>query len=99
MKLNKQIINKKKSMNETRLILIERDELKKLIQEAVRDSQPPQTSSPQKTEEHLLTSDELAAELHMSKVTIWKLRKAGRIIGYKLGRRVYYKKSEILNGI
>ncbi len=84
---------------QTKLILIEPDELRKLIQEAVRDSQPPQTSSPQKIEERLLTSDELAAELHMSKVTIWKLRKAGRIKGHKLGRRIFYKKSEILNGI
>ena len=82
----------------TQLIVIQPDELLKLIQDALRQMQP----SPQEhkeTEEKLLTSDELSERLHLSKVTIWKLRRSGKIKSYKLGRRVYFKLSEVLDNM
>ena len=81
---------------DTKFIIIESEELGKLIQDAIRNSLPPPQPQPIISEERLLTSDELAEKLHLSKVSLWKLRKTGRIKGHKLGRRVYYRLSEII---
>jgi len=43
--------------------------------------------------------DELSNELHLSKVTLWKLRRSGNIKSYKLGRRVYFKLSQVIESM
>lgn len=79
----------------TKLVVMDPDELESMIRKVILESShsPP---APVQQEDVLLTSDELAKKLHLSKVTLWKMRKTGRIKGHKLGRRVYYRLSEII---
>jgi excisionase family DNA binding protein len=50
----------------------------------------------QEPEEALSTIEEVCALLQVSKVTIHKWKKAKRIKSYRIGRRIYFKKSELL---
>jgi excisionase family DNA binding protein len=46
--------------------------------------------------EPLIKIDEVARMLHVSKVTIFAWKKAGKIPFYRLSDRIYFKRSEIL---
>ncbi|MBX3100995.1 MAG: helix-turn-helix domain-containing protein [Bacteroidetes bacterium] len=46
--------------------------------------------------EELLTMDEAARQLGIGKVTLWRLRRSGRLPSHTLGKRVYFKKSELI---
>lgn len=48
-------------------------------------------------EEQLLTVDETLKFLKCSKQSLWTWRKNGILPSYRLGNRVYYKKSDIFN--
>ena len=48
-----------------------------------------------KDEEELLTVDETIKFLKCSKQALWNWRKNGILPSYRLGNRVYYKKSDI----
>jgi hypothetical protein len=48
-----------------------------------------------KTEEELLTVEETIEFLKCSKQALWNWRKSGILPSYRLGNRVYYKKSDI----
>ena len=48
-------------------------------------------------ESALMTTKEVAEYLRVSAVTIWHWKKQGRISYHKIGRRVYFKKEEIIN--
>ncbi|WP_339626073.1 helix-turn-helix domain-containing protein [uncultured Winogradskyella sp.] len=48
-------------------------------------------------EEELLTVDETLEILKCSKQSLWKWRKNGILPSYRMGNRVYYKRSEIFN--
>ena len=50
-------------------------------------------------EEELLSRELTAKFLGVSYVTLNKWTKEKRILGYSLGKRVYYKKSELLDSI
>lgn len=52
-----------------------------------------ETSS--KDEEELLTVEETINFLKCSKQALWNWRKSGILPSYRLGNRVYYKKSDI----
>jgi len=49
--------------------------------------------------EQILTRDEVCSMLQFNKATLWKHTKKGKLKSYGIGRRVYYKKSEILNSL
>ncbi|WP_047549052.1 helix-turn-helix domain-containing protein [Psychroserpens sp. Hel_I_66] len=51
--------------------------------------------SPKKDEEELLTVEETIAFLKCSKQALWNWRKNGILPSYRLGNRVYYRKSDI----
>lgn len=48
-----------------------------------------------KDQEELLTVEETIAFLKCSKQALWNWRKSGILPSYRLGNRVYYKKSDI----
>ena len=48
-------------------------------------------------EEQLLTVEETLTFLKCSKQALWNWRKNGILPSYRLGNRVYYKKSDIFN--
>ena len=52
---------------------------------------------PVKDQEELLTVDETIEFLKCSKQALWNWRKNGILPSYRLGNRVYYKKSDILS--
>lgn len=49
--------------------------------------------------EVLLTREEVCELLDINLSTLWKYTKKGKLKGYGIGRRVYYKKNEIINSI
>ena len=54
----------------------------------------------EKAEEEKLISVEEAAELFQVSIpTIFNWKKQGKISSYKVGRRVYFKKNEIINSL
>ena len=53
--------------------------------------------SPQKDDEELLTIDETLKILKCSKQALWNWRKSGILPSYRMGNRVYYKKSDIFS--
>ena len=54
-------------------------------------------SQEKEQEEQLLTVDETLNFLKCSKQALWNWRKNGILPSYRLGNRVYYKKSDIFN--
>ena len=52
-----------------------------------------------KEEEPLLTIEEACELFKVSKVTIHKWKKANKIQSYRIGRKIYFKKSELLNSL
>lgn len=73
-------------------------ELKELISETLdkklKQLQPTTSTEP---EESLLTVDETLGLLKCSKQALWNWRKNGILPSYRLGNRVYYKKSDIFS--
>jgi len=54
-------------------------------------------SQEKEEEEQLLTVEETLKFLKCSKQALWNWRKNGILPSYRLGNRVYYKKSDIFN--
>ncbi len=50
-------------------------------------------------EEKLMTVDEVCELLHIGRITLWRHIKSERFPFYRAGRRLFFKKSEILNSI
>ncbi|MFW9989733.1 MAG: helix-turn-helix domain-containing protein [Candidatus Odinarchaeota archaeon] len=71
---------------------ISEDRFKDLIREVVRD----EITRLNHTEaEDLIKAKEACEYLKVSKVTLYKWLKQGKIIGYYLGTRLFFKKSEL----
>lgn len=70
--------------------------IKKMINDAleqfVKKPLPPQTDK-------LLSIEEACALLHVSKVTIHKWKKRKLIQSYRIGRKIYFKKQELMNSL
>lgn len=49
--------------------------------------------------EELMTREETADYFKVNMSTLWNWTKKGKLIAYGIGGRVYYKRSEIDNGI
>ncbi len=46
-------------------------------------------------QEEILTREKITQYLKISKTSLWKYTKSGRLKAYGLGNRVYYKKKEV----
>ena len=71
---------------------ISEDRFLDLIREVVRDEI---TRLDHTGTEDLIKAKEACEYLKVSKVTLYKWLKQGRIIGYYLGTRLFFKKSEL----
>ena len=49
--------------------------------------------------EPLITRDEVCELLKISRVSIWRYTKEGKIPHYKIGRRLLFKRSEVLKSM
>lgn len=76
------------------------DELLELFKEKVLNEIEKFYTRPlQVQNEELITIDDACKFLKVSKVTIHKWKKIKLICSYRIGRRVYFKKTELLNSL
>jgi len=85
-------------MEEIIMTKMSHQELKDLISQCVQECLQEHLIQAPPEEETLLTVEEIAEYLGVSKVTIYSWKKEGKLPFYRMGRRVYFKKSEILRG-
>jgi excisionase family DNA binding protein len=93
--------------------IIEPEQLKVLIEETIRplfmevkgilsanpSANHPNLSEPSSGKEDLITRKEACKLLHISHVTLAAWSKKGILPFYRMNRRVYFKKSEILSSM
>lgn len=65
------------------------------IENLLHDIKHPPKDNP----EEILTREQTCALLDITKSTLWKRTRAGKIKSYGQGRRVYFKKSEVLDSL
>lgn len=72
------------------------EELKSIIGDCVRMAMPPNPVPPISHEEDFITESQAQRLLLVSKVTLKKWRDEKRIKYYRIGSRIRYKRSELL---
>jgi len=89
--------------NATMFTVMPISELCELIKKSVADSFDNELKSflknSMKEDEQLLKIEEACQLLKVSKVTIHKWKKQNKIRSYRIGRKIYFKKSELLNSL
>jgi len=71
---------------------INKEELKQLIEDAVYKA----TCTQPKLEYNIITDKELSKRLNITKVTLHKFRKDGKIPFFKVGRTIRYDYKEVM---
>ncbi|RXG21034.1 helix-turn-helix domain-containing protein [Leeuwenhoekiella aequorea] len=72
------------------------EDLKNAFREVLEDSKPQTNSS---IDKQLMTREEVCDLLQINKSTLWKRTKTGKIPSYGQGRRIYYKRSEVMESL
>lgn len=57
------------------------------------------TNEPQQPENDLMTREAVCKMLSISRVTLWKHSRSGKLKSYGIGARVMYKRSEVLEAV
>ena len=84
-------------MTENNIIIINKTELEELIQGAVKNAV--QNAQQAKPTDELMDVDQASKFLHLAKQTLYGLT-SERLIPYlKRGKRIYFKREELLNWI
>ena len=88
-------------MGEVLIIQVSREELKELIRASITEAfnETQQALKNKSGEELLLKIEEVSDILKVSKVTIHKWKKSGRIPFHRISNRIFFKKSEILDSL
>ena len=88
-------------MNNEILTSLSAEELVRTIQDGIKDvlDQKHTNASESEKEEDLLTIEEVQKIFRVSKVTIHKWKQKGLIPYYKMNRRLYFKKSEVIDSL
>lgn len=88
-------------MNQILFTNLSAQDLTELISQAVKDSIGGELNSQpeQKPEEELLSIEDISKIFRVSKVTIHKWKQKGLIPFYKMNRRVYFKRSEVVDAL
>ena len=76
---------------------LEIEDLEDLIRNCIREELSEITSNNEK--EDLMKANEVCEYFRISKVTLFKWMKLGKITGYYLGSRLFFKKAEINNAL
>ena len=66
----------------------------KSLNEAVKNNLPARSAK-----EELLTREEASELLKIDLSTLWRWTNKGQVIAYGIGKRVFYKKEELLNSL
>ena len=89
-------------MQEVLFTNLQIDDLTKIIEDCILNTLGQNqllTRDNDEVEENLLSIEDLVKMFNVSKVTIHKWKKKGIIPFYKMNRRVYFKKSEIIESM
>lgn len=80
---------------------ISAEELVNAIKDGVQEVLKKESSNSSKSEneEDLLNIEDVQKIFRVSKVTIHKWKKAGLLPYYKVNRKLYFKKSEVINSL
>ncbi len=81
------------------LISLPVKDLQSLIIDCVNSCIRHQPKNSDKPAEQIMTRDEVCDLLQITKSTLWKRTKSGKLQAYGHGRRVYYKRSEVLESL
>ena len=76
-----------------------RDAIKEEMRLIITDVQNMTTISNQQLSEKLFTKREMADELDISLVSLTEWMKQGRIPYMRMGKRIYFKKQEVVNSM
>ena len=71
------------------------EELAEALKPLMQAHSPLQSSQPDQADD-LLTREETQKLLRISKTTLWKYTKAGKLSALGIGDRIYYKRSAVL---
>lgn len=86
--------------NATLFVAMPFDEFQERIEKMIDHSLEKFINKPSQTQtEELLSIEEVCALLHVSKVTIHKWKKRKLILSYRIGRKIYFKKQELINSM
>ena len=86
-------------MSELIFYSIQLRELEQLIRNCLKAELQNYTPEPVLQDDEFITVNQTCKLLSISKVTCAKWRKEGRIPFYRIGSRVRFKKSEVLNSV
>ncbi len=86
-------------MSEILIIQISKDELCQILEKSVRQVLNEITTTRDKKDDPLVKIDEICNLLQVSRVTIHKWKKDGRIPFYRLSNRIFFKKSDVLQSL
>ena len=81
------------------LISLPMSEFQAIIVDCVKACIQHQPKNSDKPAEQIMTRDEVCDLLQITKSTLWKRTKSGKLKAYEQGRRVYYKRSEVLESL
>ena len=87
---------------ESNEIILQSTTVEKLLlsfKEVIKDALEERESNSLSLDSELMTSEEVCEFLSITKSTLWKRTKDGKLQSYGQGRRIYYKKSEVLNSL
>ena len=82
-------------MQQTILISMEVEDLKSMITDSVNACLRYHQLNAPNTEE-ILGVDEVCNKLGVSRTTVYEWRRSGKVPSHQIGRRVFFKKSELL---
>ncbi len=74
------------------------DDLAELISQKLKEQTKEKSINSEQKQSEYLTIDETAKLLKVTKSTLWRYEKRGKLIPYDFENKVYYKRSEIEKG-
>jgi hypothetical protein len=88
-------------MEKTIFTSLSADDLRGMISECIKDALmlESKVKSPNPVPEDLLSIEDIQKVFRVSKVTVHKWKKKGLLPFYKMNRKVYFKKSEVIDSM
>ena len=84
------------------LIVVERDDLRGMIEEIIQNNLTSFTDTKkedQSSDDELIKIQQVAELFGVSKVSVHAWKKAGKLPFYRISRKIYFKKSEVLEAL
>lgn len=76
------------------------DDLKSVISESISNElQKFRPQQPDQQDDQLLKIGDIAKMLHVSNVTVFAWKKAGKIPFHRISRKIYFKKNEVMDAL